>query len=439
MSYKYDRPFQLDTEHQGSMFSMGLILISVTVLIASILIYHFFHISAYILCRSCTCKEKPPTFIRDLSQATSILKSSTLLSRAPPNQRLVRVFFISNAFTTTNEAFYRTFLLDTKSLLKTSDEYFLALTEETRSIAERTSSTVCINDSIHLNSLVQVFCFRFVLLRFFPNIDLAHFSTASILRMTQLINSLWLSSKCSCFTDFAQILMQYSLQRKVALLFTPRSGDKDDNPLNILLPAYETLWRVVLRCFLEVAFIRSCEKTVEWGKTLGEWEETLSEYVANPTSKQFTERSGARCSVQDIVFESLRLYPPTKRIYRQDLETGELLAVDVEYLQRSEEVWGVDRHEFWPSRWRTLEEGTDNTYKEAWMPFGKGSFQCPALKVAPMMIGMLVGSLVRQFVRDEWVLEGKDNEIPRGEPLDNGREACGELSLRRVHELEADG
>lgn len=140
--------------------------------------------------------------------------------------------------------------------------------------------------------------------------------------------------------------------------------------------------------------------------------------------------------MQDIVFESLRLYPPTKRIYRQNCENGELFAVDVEYLQRSKDIWGIHGNDFKPDRWWILER-EDAAYKEAWMPFGKGSFQCPASKVAPMMIGVLVGCLLDTFGNDKWVLEEGDREeiLGRG-PLDNGREAFEGLLLRRIESDE---
>lgn len=135
------------------------------------------------------------------------------------------------------------------------------------------------------------------------------------------------------------------------------------------------------------------------------------------------------CSVRDIVFESLRLYPPTKRIYRQNHENGEILAVDVEYLHRMEEVW-IHGKEFRPNRWNTLEG--DTVYKEAWMPFGKGSFQCPAYNLAPVMIGILVGGMVDGFGGASWVLKGAEESLLGQGPLENERESFEGLLLRRV-------
>lgn len=394
-----------------------IVLATLAVLIASILTYN-------VLYPKCTCKEERPLLIRDLPQAIAILKTSTLLSRATPNQRLVRAFLISNAFTTTDQVFYKDFLTAAKSLLKTSDESLATISREFHSLAERMSSLLD-NRPAYLNSLIQVFCFRFVLRKFFASAYL-ELCSCSILHITRLINSLWISSKCSCLLSSSQISMQYSLYRELGLLFSLPGNDEIGNSLNILLPAYETLWRVVLRCFLEVSFRPQSDVT-------SEWENVFAKFLTNPTKKQFSERRGS-CSVQDIVYESLRLYPPTKRIYRQDQGNGAIVAIDVEHIQRAEEIWGMDGSDFRPERWSELNSGRSTAYKEAWMPFGKGTFQCPALKVAPMMIGILVGCLVDTFGRERWILEGKgvEKEVLGGGPLDNGREAFRGLFLRRV-------
>ncbi|TGO66559.1 hypothetical protein BELL_0949g00010 [Botrytis elliptica] len=398
-------------------------LLALAILItASILAYLFICISTRTkLYRKCTCKEKIIA-IRRLSEATEILKASTLPSRALPNQRLVQVFSVSNAFTTTDQAFYRSFLTRAKSLLKTSDESTSTLPKVLSILNDEIAPSISKNGIIPLSPLIQVFCFRFVLLKFFPS-EHARTTQISIIRITQLINSLWISSKCSCFTQPSQIPMQNSLRRELDSL-SLSSNFENENPLNILLPAYETLWRIVLRCFLEISFRHSSEVSAER-------KDVLARFLTNMTAEQFSERKG-RCSARDIVFEALRLYPPTKRIYRQNVDNGPISAVDVEYIQRTEEIWGTDGNEFRPERWSELESKGKMAYKEAWMPFGKVNFLCPASKVAPMMIGMLVGCLIDTFRSDSWILEGEGikNVMSREMPLDNGREAFEDLSLR---------
>ncbi|TGO08257.1 hypothetical protein BTUL_0217g00010 [Botrytis tulipae] len=390
---------------------------------ASILTYCLIYISTGSkVYRRCTCKEKIIS-IRKLSEAIEILEKSTLPSRALPNQRLVQVFSVSNAFTTTDQDFYKSFLRRAKSLLKTSNGSTSTPPKVLSILKDEISPSISENGIIPLSPLIQVFCFRFVLLKFFPS-EHTRSTQIPIIRITQLINSLWISSKCSCFTHPSQIPMQNSLRRELASL-SLSTNYENENPLNILLPAYETLWRIVLRCFLEISFRHSSDLAAEW-------KDLLTRFLTNMTAEQFDERMGG-CSARDIVCEALRLYPPTKRIYRQNEDNGPIFAVDVEYIQRTEEIWGTDGNEFRPERWCKLESKDNMAYKEAWMPFGKGKFPCPASKVAPMMIGMLVGCLIDTFGSDGWILEGEgvENVLSRDMPLDNGREAFGDLSLRR--------
>ncbi|CCD52935.1 similar to cytochrome P450 [Botrytis cinerea T4] len=398
---------------------------------ALILVYYFICFSTHKnIYRRCTCKENIIS-IRNLSEAREILKESSLHSRARPNQRLVRVFSISNAFTTTNQAFYQSFLKAATSLLKTSNDSASTLPKEVLPILNDEIAPSISEDGITpLSPLIQVFCFRLVLLKFFPSKHMRPMQIP-IIHITQLINSLWISSKCSCFVHPSQIPMQKSLHHELDSLSLSTSSE-NENPLNILLPAYETLWRIVLRCFLEISFCHSSDVAAEW-------KDVLSQFLKNMTAEQFGKRIG-KFSARDIVFEALRLYPPTKRIYRQDKDNGSVFAVDVEFIQRAEEIWGTDGNDFRPERWFELESKGNVAYKEAWMPFGKGKFLCPASKMAPMMVGMLVGCLIDAFGSDHWVLEGEGvkDVISRGMPLDNGREAFECLSLRRVIDEKFD-
>jgi cytochrome P450 len=216
--------------------------------------------------------------------------------------------------------------------------------------------------------------------------------------------------------------MKNELRMELDVLFS-FSGNEEDNPLNILLSTYETLWRVVLRCFLEVSFRNSSDIT--------EWKVMFEKFLENPTPQQFSEGKG-RSSVQDIVKESLRLYPPTRRIYRQEMDDSKMLAIDVEYLQRMEEVWGADGKSFRPERWSILEAAGNDSYKRAWMPFGKGSFHCPAQNLAPMMIGILVGILMESFGDGTWVLDGPEWSVLNKDALENGREGFERLMIRKV-------
>lgn len=80
---------------------------------------------------------------------------------------------------------------------------------------------------------------------------------------TAAINDIWMDSKHNSNSKVEQALKSNSSIIKIFIRDTFQSGEIESreglsNPFNIILPAYETLWRVVLRCFLEVRY-RSTE------------------------------------------------------------------------------------------------------------------------------------------------------------------------------------
>ncbi|KAM3069571.1 hypothetical protein ACMFMF_008786 [Clarireedia jacksonii] len=370
-----------------------------------------------------TCAAKHTEFIRDLDYAEAILKFTVLSSRSRPNQRLVMAFDIDNAFTTFDLQFHREFVARAKGLLHKPEPSMSLIVENTTQFLSDKSSQIQVGAAVSLLPLVQELCFRFVMDTLLASSSINQPSISSVSRITELINSLWVASKlCNSSGHPEKVFsMKEEVRRELDLVF---SDSTERNPLSILLPAYETLWRVVLRCFLEVSFRNQPHITREWRNR-------FYDFLRDPTLQQFDKR-GRGSSVGHIVKESLRLYPPTRRIYRQEHDDGPILAIDVEYLQRMEEIWGVDGKSFKPERWCGLGAEEKGRYKRAWMPFGKDRFSCPAQKWAPMMIGILVGALIESFGSDSWVWDRRAwSDVNMG-PLENGREALEGLKIRKI-------
>ena len=111
-----------------------------------------------------------------------------------------------------------------------------------------------------------------------------------------------------------------------------------------------------------------------------------------------------------LVKEALRLYPPTRRIYREILPALEtnarVVAANIEACHRRTSIWGPDSDQFNPGRWiNTTEE-----MRLAFMPFGSQPFVCPAKpEYAPGMIRLLVANLVRNISPQEWSLASSDD------------------------------
>ena len=221
----------------------------------------------------------------------------------------------------------------------------------------------------------------------------------SIVTITESINTLWIQSKGKRGPSKAD---KSTLWKTLAKLF-PRvdPSNKRDNPLNLIIPSYETLWRVVLAGFLHVTFVRGASPT---------WKSTLEHFFANPTieaRKEFSKGSeDFPVSVDHLVKETLRLYPSVKRVYRQlnldDRPGPEDVAADIEACQRNQEVWGADSQWFVPSRWITASDEAQKSY----MAFGVSRFVCPARgEFGPMMIGILVAAFSHHVSSEKWHLK----------------------------------
>jgi hypothetical protein len=102
-----------------------------------------------------------------------------------------------------------------------------------------------------LEQIVQVLVFRVMVAKFFPT---SPPSKTDIEHITSRINSLWIASK-ECGTDGTEALsIKSDLDQEIQQVFRPENDDSRKNPLKTFLPAYKTLWHVVIWTFLEVRF-----------------------------------------------------------------------------------------------------------------------------------------------------------------------------------------
>ncbi|RKF78137.1 cytochrome P450/P450 [Golovinomyces cichoracearum] len=272
--------------------------------------------------------------------------------------------------------------------------------------------------------MIRKLTFRLTLYMFFSR-ETLNPSDQAIESITTSINSLWIDSKN---LEDDSISDKIEAEKKDLLLQLGRIMNMDveegeKNPLNIIIPAYETLWRVVLRCFLEIRFRASVEQRQNY-------RDTAIKFFREPHPTNFIVEKNESPSFAAIIKEALRLYPPTKRIYR--LIDGETIRIEVEKIQRDPTTWGLDSTEFKPSRWQSLEPNQSN-----YLPFGAGKFQCPAQhEVAPMMIAVLISVLINQ-IGDGYVIS---EDFDSG-PLSGERDAFADLELmvREAHSTEVFG
>jgi hypothetical protein len=244
-------------------------------------------------------------------------------ARAGPNQRLVSVFGIDNAFTTYDSAQEKRFVQHTKNLMKNACK----LVEEDsggdwtglcRSVTSHCTDYLRHQEDINayefnLVELVQYITLKTSLCYLFDDADAILASGHGFEDITYIgrrINELWIESKRpdegmrSLWTEEKELHNalrrvttrtpdapphHHGLEVPVANVWTwpgalwrlasgylsglyagfrrhltwskdsptptlelPEPTIPSRNPMNLLLPAYETMWRVVLRCFLEI-------------------------------------------------------------------------------------------------------------------------------------------------------------------------------------------
>ena len=250
------------------------------------------------------------------------------------------------------------------------------------------------------------------------------------------MNSLWHESKSSWKTLLAQYLPIMSsitrekgkLHQKFRQLFPALEKSAKihsiENPLNLFLPAFIGLYQVVLRGFIEVRF-RSTQTDRK------NYRQLFERFLLDPTGAWNRERCGI--TVQHIMAENLRLYPPTRRIYTQ--QKHGIAAVDIEQLHRLGDVWGAHPLRFDTKRWKR--EGLDVETTIEYIPFGgkvgKAAeiSRCPSrVRGGTKLIALLIGVLLRE-IDESWSLlpQKEEDDVFADEPLRVGRRLYESLLL----------
>lgn len=432
----------------------------------------------------------------DLVHGSNVNRLSPLESRALANERLQSAFGIHNAFTTTDKRLAQDFVRDMKDRMSCTPFEHLKLghlSGLTRQWIERGFSGddgswespkghASREESpdgfvVNVTSLVQVLVFQALFLCICDGSEVNHgLPPSKLAELARCINRTWINSKEEHIVKFEDNQELQALLREAF----PCHGQGTYNMLNILIPSFETMWRVVLRGFLQVRFSVSAghewcsvlagfaesrtKKQFEWHP---EWEVLSTDEGTNPLPSDTTWASS---SAEEIVKEVLRLYPPTRRIFRAyqwvedsrysnvnnwgtkkpllNIEqragnyngdaqiTEEIIAADIEACHLDPEIWGIDAETFDPLRWREM---TDKK-SEAFMPFGGRPFECPARNVfGPQMIGFLMGTLITAVddnhseAKMTWKLDCANEDLIRrlllNARLDMGRDTYDDLEL----------
>lgn len=367
------------------------------------------------LCRSRIAAETLPNGVRNHLTPYS--------SRAFSNNKIKTAFGIKNAFTSADEVYVKGFVDHARGLVNLSSAEWNEVSAVSSDAVRPWISGR--GTRIKLTSMVQALTMRVNLLVSFRQRS-DNDADSHLVNLTETINRVWMESKK---TDTIPRLEENTeLQECLSAIFPDHDfTDPEKNPLNIILPGFETLWRVVFRMFLEIAFTT--------GRRHPEWGDMLIAFADNPTKSQFT-RMHHGFSPEHLVNEALRLYPPTRRVYSAfkfspDHEPPVIISANLEACHTAAVIWGTDAMVFNPARWTRL----TSQQKQAFMPFGSAPFVCPAKPVfGPRVIALLVGALVRGVRGGDWRVEAEGvdvvEELGVGK-LSNERGAYDNLYLMR--------
>ncbi|KAI2782756.1 hypothetical protein F4815DRAFT_443274 [Daldinia loculata] len=305
-----------------------------------------------------------------------------LIARAIPNGRLIDVFGIDNPFTTTSVIIYRRFIQKVgPGLHGTKPEKWLKFFKA----ASTTLDLILlqfrgVRYSLPLADLARQLVFISILHSFF-DVDPKNVNLDDVGIATSSINFLWVHSKTApqWYPLGRRVVLEVALQQILPDKF-PCSAE--DHPLNIIIPAYETMWRVVLLTFVSAGFRNVDQETADQFRK-----------VIERVPKCFKGKKSKD--------EGLRLYPPTKRIYRAvptesqspPFFTYDEKIADIENCHRDPNIW-INPEQFRPSRF--LPEEFTDAMKEAYLPFSIAPHRCPAADTfAPHAIIILVVVLAK--------------------------------------------
>ncbi|KAI4195431.1 MAG: hypothetical protein LQ350_007195 [Teloschistes chrysophthalmus] len=190
-----------------------------------------------------------------------------------------------------------------------------------------------------LEHAVQIVSLKLIFKEFFK-LDPFGLSDKTMLEIAQEINHQWIASKSEASGGIVGNGKFKELFESLGL----HSDSAKENPLNTFLPVYETLWRVVTHCIIELMHMPSKDET-------------------------------------------------------------ELVAADIEACQRLQSIWGDESHRYQPARWDSVTATMEKAYMPfGGSPYkcpASGSF-------GPHLIGILVAAFASKLRGSEWRLEFQD-------------------------------
>ncbi|KAJ7221517.1 hypothetical protein GGX14DRAFT_353768 [Mycena pura] len=347
--------------------------------------------------------------VRAVLDPPAVSKSALLRSRASPNTRLVKAFHLTNTFVRDDLDTHSEFLHRTKDLLDAARSSWLRFAE----IATDAVTLSLPDSSTDFRTFVHAVTLRAIIGGLLdPTADMTLLDSNDIRVVAELITDVWLLSKKP---DPIPAHLLQALQERLRRLVPDH--DLYPNPLDFVIPTWETFWRVV------AVILAHVENDAEASRA-------FLDFFENPSSEQFraTTFNDAAPSVRHYVIEAMRLHPPVRHISRHIFESSRLTAfvpgflagylsprvhiavADIESAQRSVH-WAPDPDVYDPAR---FVREPDRARDRDMLAFGYGPLRCIAAEWAPMAAAAVVAAVLNR-------VDGVGYRFVRG-PRIGGRE-----------------
>ncbi|KAG1756867.1 uncharacterized protein EDB91DRAFT_40164 [Suillus paluster] len=319
--------------------------------------------------------------IRALLSPPDLPISALLRARSIPNQRLVKALGISSTFVSSDPHVHDDFTHEAKALITavSARDGWSRVADVAEACVNRFLDTA---ESLDYATFAQSVTLSVVLAGLLGT-DIEDLAPADVAFVTQAINDRWAQSKSSS-------ALPTEVLDRINHHITRWVPDRT-NPLNLIIPAYETMWRVAA-----IAVVYSNRDCL--------LREAFLSYNENPTDDQFraltNEGTGARPSVEAVVSEVLRLYPPTRHITRSvDVPwwkrpfVPSIEVADVEEAHKSI-LYGSDPESFNPMRFHASHSGARRDQLYA---FGHGKLKCVAASWAPPAAAVITAKIMAKL------------------------------------------
>ncbi|KAJ3911453.1 hypothetical protein F5877DRAFT_73167 [Lentinula edodes] len=391
-------------------------------------IYFFLDIHKHMLYRKYTTPEEIINLLGH-SESPSSSISELLKARSLANRRLRHTFNLTNTFVKPETDIHNTFVGRMKDLIRAQrrrGQWVDFLHVARQAFACELNSYVPTEKgfSTAFTDFIQVLTLRIIVVALLdPDRDIESIDAEDLRVSAMLITKLWGISKLKisstvplmdapCTSPDIDDLttLNYHLRRLLP------DTEKYPNPINFVIPTWETLWRVVATCLAHV------HENVEF-------RQVFEELLEDPTSERFKTTSfDSKLCADWIVSETLRLHPPSRHISRSfvveqppflqfvrtllprsvsdQLGLAPLIRseiADVEGIHLSIGIWGADALEFNPRRWARY---TTSLEAPTLFAFGYGPLICIGKNWAPMAAALIVGAILEGIEREELEIVG---------------------------------